>query len=322
MLAVIARDLRRLWKLPMLAVVSAFIVAASFATASAADKTEKVKIREIDDQDWTIDFVTESGGETLQLELIRKTKISIGDREAGRSNLQEGQTAIIAYDPELSVVTRIDAAPYEAPKGQIDLFNGNDLDGWKFVIPPKVWQGLRQRDCWDVNAERKVLIAKGSGSTWLATESTFDNFDLTCEWRFIPDGPLGGNGSGIVIRAAGLYSNEVDPRGIEIEISESKSGDFITYGTPLANSKRKIAGEAQQRLERLSVPEIKPIGKWNRTEIRCDEDKITVKVNGKLANEATGARVKKGEICLRSQHTAVEFRKIRLTPIAASPEGK
>lgn len=297
------------------------IVLAGFGigTASAAVKVVKATIQEIDEQDRTIGVTTVEGAEDLLLDVIHKTHIAIGDKEARQNDLQPGQTAMVTYDPELSVVTRIDAVPYEAPKGQIDLFNGNDLDGWKFVISPKYVQPLREGDCWDVNVERHVMVAKGKATTWLATESTFDNFTLNFEWRFLPDSPLSANGSGIVIRAGGFFSNDADPRGIEMDISESKSGDFICYGTPLANSRRKIAGETQQRLDRLSTPELKPIGRWNRTEIRCDQDRIEVKFNGKLVNEATGARVKKGEICFRSQNTAVEFRRIRLTPIADAP---
>lgn len=278
-------------------------------------KVAKATIQDSDDQDRTISVTIDEGAEVLLLDVIRKTQMTIGDKEARQFDLQSGQRATITYDPELSVVTRIDAAPCEIPQGQINLFNGNDLDGWRFVIPPKYAQPLREHECWDVNVERKLIAARGIGTTWLATESTFDNFTLTFEWRFPVDGILSSNGSGVVIRAGGIFSNDADPRGIEIDISESKTGDFICYGTPLANSKRKIAGETQQRLERLAVAELRPIGKWNRTEIFCDQDRITVTMNGKLVNEATGARVKKGEICFRSQNTAIEFRKIRLTPI-------
>jgi hypothetical protein len=47
-------------------------------------------------------------------------------------------------------------------------------------------------------------------------------------------------------------------------------------------------------------------------EITCRGDKITVKVNGQLVNEATRLSQSKGAIALQSEGTPIEYRNIKL----------
>jgi hypothetical protein len=282
---------------------------------SAAEKTDKVSIQSVDPKESSLIVIPESGGEELSLEVLKKAIISVGGTAAKLADLEAGQKATITYDPSLSVATKIQATERKKPAGEVELFNGNDLDGWKFVVPPGPKAELDLADTWGVDAERRVLFATGHGSSWLETEDKCDNFSLSLEWRFVPSAKLTGNGSGVVIRASGIHSFKFDPRGVEIDISAKGTGNFICYGTPLASTKGNAAGEKTQNIPALREPELKEFGEWNSMVIRCDGDRIAVDVNGKRVNEGTGVRVKKGEICLRSQNSAIEFRKIRLTPI-------
>jgi hypothetical protein len=52
-------------------------------------------------------------------------------------------------------------------------------------------------------------------------------------------------------------------------------------------------------------------------EIVAAGDKVTVKVNGELVNEASSASQTKGAISLQSEGAAIEFRNIVLTPLKA-----
>ena len=56
-------------------------------------------------------------------------------------------------------------------------------------------------------------------------------------------------------------------------------------------------------------------GEWNRYEITCSDSTITLMVNGKLQNTATGTSVQSGKICLQSEGKPIEFRKVVLGPL-------
>jgi hypothetical protein len=58
-----------------------------------------------------------------------------------------------------------------------------------------------------------------------------------------------------------------------------------------------------------------PPGEWNRYEIRIAGPDITLQVNGKTVNEATGAEVLAGVIGLQSEGGEIHFRKVELTPL-------
>lgn len=291
-----------------------FLACCGFALGGEA-VTVQGKIEKIDVTDRRIVISPRGKDEKIELELTRKTTIKRdGKEDVGLDTIKPGDNAKIKYDSELLVAATIELGE-DASAEEVSLFNGNDFEGWKFVVAPFFKEELTILDCWGVDAEKGVLFAKGKGPTWLASEQTYDNFNLNLEWRFVPNAPLSLNGSGIVIRAAGIHSFNADPRGIEIDIAEKDSGHFLCYGTPLVTATNKATGEGQRRLERFSEPALKRVGEWNTIEIHCDGDRITVKINGKKVNEGTGARVKKGEVCLRSQNSAIEFRNVRLTPI-------
>jgi len=56
----------------------------------------------------------------------------------------------------------------------------------------------------------------------------------------------------------------------------------------------------------------RPIGEWNRVDCICDGDKITIMVNGKVANIGTKANPCKGRIMLQSEAAEIFFRNIEL----------
>ncbi len=59
----------------------------------------------------------------------------------------------------------------------------------------------------------------------------------------------------------------------------------------------------------------KPAGEWNRVEILAQAGHYTVWVNGKLANEAEGVEQVAGHVGLQSEENAIQFRRVRLTPL-------
>jgi hypothetical protein len=59
----------------------------------------------------------------------------------------------------------------------------------------------------------------------------------------------------------------------------------------------------------------KPVGEWNRYEITCAGDTITVVLNGRVVNKATRVFPTKGKILFQSEAAEVFFRNIELTPL-------
>jgi hypothetical protein len=60
----------------------------------------------------------------------------------------------------------------------------------------------------------------------------------------------------------------------------------------------------------------KPAGEWNTYEIVCKGDSIRVFVNGKLMNTATECNVTSGKICIQSEGSEIEIRKVFVEPAA------
>lgn len=56
----------------------------------------------------------------------------------------------------------------------------------------------------------------------------------------------------------------------------------------------------------------KPLGEWNRVDLYCVGDEVTVEFNGKVVNRGFDVKPRKGRIQLQSEGCAVEFRRITL----------
>ena len=57
------------------------------------------------------------------------------------------------------------------------------------------------------------------------------------------------------------------------------------------------------------------MGEWNRFEITCEGDTITIVLNGVTVNAGTKASHHKGKILFQSDGAEVFFRKIDLVPL-------
>ena len=170
----------------------------------------------------------------------------------------------------------------------VALFNGKDLTGW-------TTQGGGQNNWRAVNG---VLTNTASGAN-LMTTRTFGDFKLQLEVRY----PKTGN-SGIYLR--GRH---------EVQIEDSPATD-----TPLSVHLGGVYGFLWPNENAGQGP-----GEWNSYEITLVGRRVTVVLNGKsvIVDEIipgpTGGAIDANEgapgpILLQGDHTAVEFRNIRITP--------
>lgn len=200
------------------------------------------------------------------------------------------------------------AAPAFSQDQSIRLFNGRDLEGWSVVADEK---GGDSAETWSV--ADGVLRCKGRPIGYVRTDKEFGDYTLTLEWRW-PAGTQKGN-SGVLVHTSTPRAIGVWPKSIEVQLAKDNAGDFWIIGTEL-NVPDEASRKSDRRYRNLTDDSEKPAGEWNHMEIVCRGATIQVKVNGHLVNEATNCSVTRGAICLQSEGTPIEFRKIVLTPLA------
>ncbi len=197
----------------------------------------------------------------------------------------------------------VDLFPRQLPNGE--------LPGWKwFCEEPECPIG----DVWSL--EDGVLQCKGTPRGYLYTEKDYTDFILELEWRWPKDRP--GNG-GVLLRTTAPH--KIWPRCLEAQINADNAGDFWTIGG------YRVTGEHPRRktvehavfgtLVNLVKAEHaeKPAGEWNHYRIVVQGDTVTLWVNGKQVNRATGCEVLPGKICLTAEGDAIAFRNVRLIPL-------
>ena len=57
----------------------------------------------------------------------------------------------------------------------------------------------------------------------------------------------------------------------------------------------------------------KPIGEWNTGEVTLVGRQVTVRMNGKLVNQASGCELSPGKILLTAEGQEIQFRNVRLS---------
>jgi hypothetical protein len=90
------------------------------------------------------------------------------------------------------------------------------------------------------------------------------------------------------------------------------NGATLQGGTELKDKKSgKVRG---YRLGKQADAE-KPAGEWNTFTTVCDKDTVTILVNGKEVNKATGANLSEGFIGLQVEGGAFEVKRCTLEPL-------
>lgn len=196
----------------------------------------------------------------------------------------------------------------------ISLFNGKNLDGWDFFLnEPDVKMG----DVWSV--KDGILVCKGEPLGYLYTKDKFTNFRLTVEWRWTP-GSEPGN-SGVLLRIAGKAVSFLPPC-VESQLKHGSVGDiWAFYGAKVEGDPARFKKiENHEKLGNFAgVGKItdaeNPPGEWNKYVIKLDGPNLTISLNGKKVNQATGLEVTAGPIGLQSEGGQIEFRSVKLVPL-------
>jgi len=143
---------------------------------------------------------------------------------------------------------------------------------------------------------------------YIHTDAVYTDYLLEVDWRW----PERATNSGIFQRVQPEY--QALPECYECQLKEGSAGDLIAMAGA-ATDQTSASGEIV--MTKLEASNEKPVGEWNHAEIECRGGDITVTINGVVQNRATGATLRSGYVALQSEGEAVEFRAVRLTPLAA-----
>lgn len=195
-----------------------------------------------------------------------------------------------------------DAKEVLIPTERIDLWNGEDFTGWDFFLDPE--KQAKASEVWRI--QDGVIHCIGVPNGYMKTESAYANYKLHVEWRW-PQEP--GN-SGVF-----LHMREPDglwPKSLEAQLWTTRAGDFVAFAD--VNFEERV-DMSSRVIEKMEDSAEKEAGMWNSYDIICNGNNVTVYVNGVLMNQATGANINAGKICLQSEGKPIQFRNVYIEPL-------
>ena len=197
----------------------------------------------------------------------------------------------------LSFVFAADLRADDAPKddGFVALFNGVDLKGW-----------VGNADGYKAVDGVLICQLKKSKGAKIYTAKEYADFIFQFEFKLTP-----GANNGVGIRAP--LTGNPSKNAFEIQILDDSAKKYAKI------KPSQFHGSIYKRAA-AKRGHLKPVGQWNRQEIRAEKNVITVILNGvKIVDRADVARYKKpakGHICFLGHGSQVEFRNIRIKDLS------
>jgi Domain of Unknown Function (DUF1080) len=199
------------------------------------------------------------------------------------------------------------------------LFNGRDLSGWHVDVPEMDTNPAAINPFIIRNG---LLVSLGTPQGHLITDSVYQNYRLTVEYRFAGKP---GNCGVLVFASAPRALYKMFPRSIEVQLMHKNAGDFwcIVEDITVPDMETRRGPKAgwgitegkERRVKNLTDSSENPVGEWNSMTVECVGNSIKVWVNGDLVNYGFNSTASKGSIALQAEGSEVEFRKVELTPI-------
>ena len=215
------------------------------------------------------------------------------------TKLQAAATVAIAIG--LLVLAGCKTSPPPEKATAIELFNGDNLDGWTFCMknnsdPAKTW-----------SVSDGVIHCTGRPLGYARTTQTYHDYKLTCIWRFVKVAPHADN-SGIFVHIQS--PDNVWPECVECQGLFHHQGDLILQ--PGAGADGYPPAQKAIFVSQIGPPNENPAGEWNTNQIICNGGAIGLFVNGKVMNQISGCTITSGYIGIQAEGGDMEIRKLTL----------
>ncbi len=192
-----------------------------------------------------------------------------------------------------------------SPTNRLELFNGNNLDGFTFTSRNT---NTPVSETWTVT--NGVIHCSGKTIGYLRTEKKFRDYKLTVEWRFVKLAPKLDN-TGVLVHMQ--LPDKVWPMCVQNQGKSGRQGDlFVMSG---AECKEHEGKDANTPVALRGEPNENAIGEWNTNVTLCASAEVKAIINGKTLNEITGCTVSSGFIGIQSEGAEFEIRKMFLEPV-------
>ncbi len=198
-------------------------------------------------------------------------------------------------------------------QGKEKLFNRKNLEGW-YAFETESGKHVHAGDLF--TADHKMIRLYGSHAGYLMTNRSFMDFQLTAKFRWNTDSSFvrksNSKNSGLMYLVPQEVADTLWPRGIQFQIKEGSSGDFILLQGVKLNVQGKIQGPGKSVVVKRLADAEKPVGKWNTLQISVRNGTIKQTLNGVLVNEGSSPSVKEGRILLQYEGFPIDFKKIEI----------
>lgn len=164
-----------------------------------------------------------------------------------------------------------------------------------------------------------MIRMHGEDPSCLMTKKSYKNFELMLEYRWNLDekhNPKGTKNSGVMYNIPSDASDRIWPKGIQFQIKEKTTGDFIFLDNITAKVNGKLVEAGTSVVSPKFLENENPYGEWNLVVIKSFNGKITQYLNGKLVNECTEASSTEGKISLNYERSPIDFKNIRIKNIS------
>jgi hypothetical protein len=189
-------------------------------------------------------------------------------------------------------------------KGWTTLFNGKDLDGWKFHLGK---EGADNQGTFTV--KDGILICSGTPSGYMYSEKSYGSYTLQFEFAFKrPDGlkddaEFRGN-SGCLIHVGEKNALGVWPRSIEVQGANRSMGVIL----PIPRNVKCTHTFKKEALAKV----LKPVGQFNKMEIEVRGGDMVISVNGAVVSTVGDCELTKGPIGFQSEGAETHWKNIRI----------
>ena len=199
------------------------------------------------------------------------------------------------------------------PERSVDLLASRDLATWELVTLPSTPADIAQVCAF--NADGSLAVA-GKPVSYLATKTSYENYQLHAEWRWPADAAKISNSGVLLHIVGGPAGGTAWPVCFQMQMKPTRAGDLLPMNAAKFAEKFSTPPDAKTpQLDRRAERSEKPIGEWNVCDIVCRGDTIEVIINGVRQNKVSKCAPAAGKVGFQLEGMPFELRNVRLAPL-------